>query len=77
MKKYTQYKATLRGEDGFERIMIIKYPLPQIFIPKLEKINVFLEEPTITSNPVTEKRTFLLNRDLSFKNKLFYQEMIV
>ena len=71
-KKYKSYKAILIGKDGFQKEMLIRHPLPNIFIPKLEKINIYLEEPQICSNPIIEHRRFVLKN--KYKNKLQYQE---
>ena len=72
-RNYKSYKATLVGKDGFIKEMIVRYPVPQIFIPKIEKINFYLEEPTLLPKPITEHRIFSLKD--RYKNKLQYQEL--
>jgi len=72
-KNYKSYEATLTGKDGFLREILISHPSPQIFIPLIKEINVFLEKPTILPKQVMEYRTFLLED--RWKNKLQYKEI--
>jgi hypothetical protein len=72
-KTYKSYKATLIGKDGFIKETIIRYPMPQIFIPKIEAINCYLGEPILLSKPTTEYRIFSLKDH--YKDKLQYREL--
>ena len=72
-KNYKSFKATLTGKDGFLREILISRPSPQIFIPLIKEINVYLEKPTILPKQVMEYRTFLLED--RWKNKLQYKEI--
>jgi hypothetical protein len=74
-KKYKSYKAILWGKDNFQKEMIIKYPLPQIFIPKIENCGCYLGEPLLLDRPVSEHRIFLLEKDKCWKDKLIYKEI--
>ena len=73
--KIEEYEATLIGKDGFSKVMKIKEPCPMLFIPEQTEINSYLETPSLYPEPPKVERTFILDREKSWKDKLVYREI--
>jgi hypothetical protein len=75
MKKIDkEYEAHLIAKDGFEKVINIREPMLEIYIPERSQINVFLEQPNVY-DVNNERRLFKLNKDKSYKKKLVYEEI--
>lgn len=75
MTEEENYTATLIGLDGFTKKMKIKDPIDRIYIPKIEKVNVYFGDPILSSMPVKQNREFYLSIKKSWKKELIYEEV--
>ena len=73
-KKIKEYEATLIGKDGFSKVMKIKEPCPMLFMSEQIE-SVYSETPCLYSGPPKIKRTFILDKEKSWKDKLVYKEI--
>ena len=72
-KKIEEYEATLIGKNGFSKVIKIKEPYRMLFIPV--EINSYLETQSLYPEFLKVERTFILDREKSWKDKLVYKEI--